>query len=157
MKILLPIDDSPYSQEALRVLVAQFQKRGSQVRVLHVVEPVTAYITAGLVPELVESTVSIEQQRRKQAKTLLAHAVAKLCRAGWQASEALDRGDTKTVILDHAEKWNADLILLGSHGLKGLGRFLMGSVSDAVIRHADCSVLVVRSRRAAKSARRRKR
>jgi nucleotide-binding universal stress UspA family protein len=157
MRILLPIDDSPYSQEALRLLLTQFQKRGTQVRVLHVVEPVTAYFTAGMVPELVETTVSIERQRRNQAKTLLAQVVAKLRRAGWQASEALDLGDTKTVILDHADKWNANLILLGSHGLKGLGRFLMGRVSDAVIRHADCSVLVVRPRRAAKSARRRKR
>jgi nucleotide-binding universal stress UspA family protein len=157
MKILLPIDDSPYSREALRALVAQFQKRGTQVRVLHVVEPVTAYVTAGMVPEFVESTVAIERERRKQAQTLVAQAAANLQRAGFRASHAVDSGDTKTVILDHADKWNADLILLGSHGLKGLGRFLMGSVSDAVIRHADCSVQVVRGRRAAKSARRRKR
>jgi nucleotide-binding universal stress UspA family protein len=50
------------------------------------------------------------------------------------------------VILDDAEKWPADLIVLGSHGLKGLNRFLLGSVSDAVSRHAACSVQVVRVR-----------
>jgi nucleotide-binding universal stress UspA family protein len=110
-----------------------------------------------MVPEFTATTVVMERERRKQAKTLVANAAAKLRKAGFKAAEAVDDGDAKTVILDHAKKWHADLIVLGSHGLKGLGRFLMGSVSDAVIRHANCSVFVVRPRGAAKSARARRR
>jgi nucleotide-binding universal stress UspA family protein len=48
------------------------------------------------------------------------------------------------VILDTAAKWHADLIVIGSHGRKGLDRFLLGSVSEAVARHAPCSVQIVR-------------
>ena len=55
-------------------------------------------------------------------------------------------GTAKGVILDEAEKWGADLIVLGSRGLGALDRFLLGSVSHAVTQHAKCSVEVVRRR-----------
>src|SRR5262249_34217112 len=55
-------------------------------------------------------------------------------------------GSAKDVILDEAEKWGADLIVLGSHGYKGWRRFLLGSVSHAVATHARCSVEIVRRR-----------
>jgi nucleotide-binding universal stress UspA family protein len=67
----------------------------------------------------------------------------------------VEQGDTKSRIVDYAANWHADLIVLGSHGWKGLGRFLMGSVSEAVTRHARCSVEVVRCRSTVKPARRR--
>jgi nucleotide-binding universal stress UspA family protein len=52
-------------------------------------------------------------------------------------------GDPRTIILDVAQAWPADLIVLGSHGRRGLDRFLMGSVSEAVAVHAHCSVEVI--------------
>jgi nucleotide-binding universal stress UspA family protein len=146
MRILLPVDDSPYSQEAVRSLVAEFQTRGTEVRVLHVIESVAAYLTADMVPEIVVDTAKIEAERLKQSTTLVADTARKLRDAGFATSEAVERGDPKSVILDVAEEWHADLIVLGSHGLKGLNRFLLGSVSDAVSRHAACSVQVVRVR-----------
>ena len=149
MRILLPVDDSPYSQEAVRSLLAEFQTRGTEVRVLHVIESVAAYLTADMVPEIVVDTAKIEAERLKQSKTLVAETAKKLRDAGFAADEAVETGDPKSVILDVAENWPADLIVLGSHGLKGLNRFLLGSVSDAVSRHATCSVQVVRVRPAA--------
>jgi hypothetical protein len=53
--------------------------------------------------------------------------------------------EPRAVILDEASKWNANLIVLGSHGRHGMDRLLMGSVSEAVAFHAHCSVEVVRS------------
>jgi nucleotide-binding universal stress UspA family protein len=144
MRILLPVDDSPYSQEAVRSLVAEFQTRGAEVRVLHVIEPVRAYVTAGMVPEIVIDNVQIEAERLKQSTALVASTAQKLRNAGFATTEAVERGDPKSVILENAEKWPADLIILGCHGLKGMSRFLMGSVSDAVARHAACSVHVAR-------------
>ena len=144
MRILLPVDDSPYSQEAVRSLVAEFQTRRTEVQVLHVIEPVKAYLTAGMVPEIVIDNAQIEAERLKQSTALVASIAQKLRNAGFATTEAVERGDPKSVILDHAEKWPADLIILGSHGLKGMSRFLMGSVSDAVARHAACSVQIVR-------------
>src|ERR1700733_7024027 len=112
MKILLPMDESEYSQYALQALIKQFQKAGTEVRVLHVVEPVTAYVTAGLVPELVDTTMQINLERTKQGKELVARTAAKLRGAGFKASETVDSGDSKSAILEHAAKWNADLIVL---------------------------------------------
>jgi nucleotide-binding universal stress UspA family protein len=55
-------------------------------------------------------------------------------------------GTAKKVILDEAEKWDADLIVLGSRGLRALDRFRLGSVSHAVTQHAKGSVEIVRRR-----------
>jgi len=156
MKILLAIDDSKYGQEALRTLMAQAKTRGTEVRVLHVIEELRAYISAEMMPHLVHYAVAMEDERRKQARALVHRAAQQLHKAGFHASEVVDKGDPKIQIIDHAAKWRADLIVLGSHGWKGLNRFLMGSVSDAVTRHAGCSVQVVRARTAAPHASRRK-
>ena len=53
-------------------------------------------------------------------------------------------GAPRPVILDEAENWGADLIVMGSHGYGAWKRFLLGSVSQAVVSHAKCSVEVVR-------------
>ena len=57
-------------------------------------------------------------------------------------------GEPRAVILDTAKEWEADLIVLGSHGKRGVDRFLLGSVSEAVAIHAPCSVRVVRTKHA---------
>jgi len=59
-------------------------------------------------------------------------------------STLIVNGHAKQEILEEAERWNADLIVVGSHGYKGLKRFVLGSVSQAIIAHAHCSVMVVR-------------
>jgi nucleotide-binding universal stress UspA family protein len=53
-------------------------------------------------------------------------------------------GGPRSVIIDEADKWGADLIVVGSHGHRGFERFLLGSVSEGVARHAHCSVEVIR-------------
>ena len=156
MKILLPIDDSKYSQQAVRALLTQVNQRGTRVRVLHVVEPITVYFTSGLVPQLVAEVAAAEADRKKQAKALVLRTVAKLRQGGFQAGGVVETGDPKSKIVDHAAQWRADLIIVGSHGLRGLGRFLMGSVSEAVMRHAGCSVQVVRVRGGARRATRKR-
>jgi len=57
---------------------------------------------------------------------------------------ALENGDARSTIVDFARQWGADLIVIGSHGHKGWERLLLGSVAESVVRHATCSVLVVR-------------
>jgi len=59
--------------------------------------------------------------------------------------QMIPTGDPRAVILDAARAWPADLIVLGSHGRRGLDRFLMGSVAESVAIHAHCSVEVIRS------------
>lgn len=143
-KILLAIDDSPYSREATRVLTVQFHAQDSEVRVLSVVEPVSVYISADAFPHFTPQVEEIEEDRSKQTTELVNQVAKDLSEAGFKSSGVVDFGDAKTKIVDNATKWGADLIMLGSHGWKGLNRFLLGSVSEAVARHAPCSVEIVR-------------
>jgi nucleotide-binding universal stress UspA family protein len=145
MKILLALDDSKSSQAAMRMISRHFQRKGTQVRVLHVVAPIRAYVSVDMIPHLVPRVEAIEQDRRKQAKQLVDRAARQLSKAGFKASGVVEEGDPKARIIDYADTWRADLIVLGSHGAKGLGRFLLGSVSEGVSRHAGCSVEIVRS------------
>lgn len=138
MKILLAIDDSKYSEAAVQALVARHKLQGLEVRVLHAAEPPTL-LTAPEMAEYIPPRESAEE-----AKALVAKTAGALRSAGVNVTTAIVQGDPKSVLLDDAKTWGADLIVLGSHGRKGLERFLVGSVSEAVLRHAHCSVEIVR-------------
>jgi nucleotide-binding universal stress UspA family protein len=133
MKILLAIDESPFSEAATRAVIAQWKPQETEVEVLHVVE--TVY-TAVYIPPLEDQIAHARELTEKAAQALRA--------AGFQAHTTTGAGDPRAVILQAAEEWKPDLIVMGSHGRKGVNRFLMGSVSEAVAQHAKCSVEVVR-------------
>jgi len=142
MTILLAIDDSEFSEAALRAVAAQGPK-DTKVWVLHVLEPPSTVLgreMGGYEPEF----EALWKTRREQAKALVAKAAERLRDSGLNATPILKEGDPKSSIIDLATEWRADLIVLGSHGRKGLNRFLLGSVSEAVARHASCSVEIVR-------------
>jgi nucleotide-binding universal stress UspA family protein len=157
MKITLGVDDSRFSQEAVQSVIEQFRPRGTEVQVVHVIEPISAYFSAEWFPHFVPHVEKVEQDRLKQAGALVEKVCAKLRKAGFRTSPAILRGDARAALLNRAGEWKPDLIVVGSHGLKGLNRLLMGSVSEAVIRHAACSVQIVRVQAAAKPGRRRSR
>src|SRR5437016_4461437 len=143
MRILLAIDDSKFSEAAIEAVIKQARPQDTEVRVLHVVESpplLVARELGGYEPAL-ENALEFQKQ---YAEAVVAKAAALLRARGLKVAAALEVGDPKSKILDVAEEWHADLIVLGSHGRKGLDRFLMGSVSDAVARHARCSVEIVR-------------
>jgi nucleotide-binding universal stress UspA family protein len=107
-----------------------------------------------MIPHFVPHIAKVEEERRKEARELVQRAVRQLRKVGFKTREIVEAGDPKIRIVGHAANWHADLIVLGSHGWKGLSRFLMGSVSEAVMRLAGCSVEVVRSRSTMKRVRR---
>jgi nucleotide-binding universal stress UspA family protein len=145
MRVLLAVDESKFSEQAEQAVLAQLRREATEVRVLHVIEPISSYVSADLFPHLVSHSAQIEEDRHNQAKELVERAAQRLREAGFEASGVVEDGDPKTKIIDHAAKWPADLIVLGSHGLKGIDRLVMGSVSAAVSNHAGCSVEIVRS------------
>jgi len=138
MKILLAVDDSKFSEAAVQAVIARHKVQGLEVRVLHAAEPPTLFTA----PEMAEYIPPRESA--EEAKAIAAKAADALRSAGVSVKSAVVQGDPKSVILDDAKSWGADLIVLGSHGRKGLDRFLVGSVSEAVLRHAHCSVEIVR-------------
>jgi nucleotide-binding universal stress UspA family protein len=74
----------------------------------------------------------------------LARTEQVLTRAGFRVQTVLEKGDPRAVTVNQASQRNTDLFIMGSHGLKGLDRLLIGSVSEAVLRHEHCSVDIVR-------------
>ena len=78
MRILLAIDDSESSREAIRSVSAQFRQKGTELRVLHVVEPIAAYLSAELIPHMVPRIAKVEEDRRKEAKELVHGAARRL-------------------------------------------------------------------------------
>ena len=144
MKVLLAIDDSKFSEAALQMVVAQNRPQSTEVRVIRVVAPIEAFsyteIPLAYVPKLEE----VRKERLKQAQELGSRAAKPLQDAGFKVETVVREGEIRTEIVDIAAEWQADLIVVGSHGRKGVERFLLGSVSEFVARHARCSVEIVR-------------
>jgi nucleotide-binding universal stress UspA family protein len=140
MRILLAVDESKSSQQAIEKIAQQFRCEKGEVRILHVLQPVSLsappQMAAGYAPEL--------EALAKPAKDLLARAAKSLTDAGFKTETLLREGDIRETILDTAQEWKADLIVMGSHSHRGARRFLLGSVAESVVRHAPCSVEVVR-------------
>ncbi len=144
MKILLPIDDSAFSALAIQSLTQQARPKGTEVLVLHVVDvlaTLSMYDSYG--PAI--NIEAIEEDREKRAEEVVKAAAQTIRDTGFTVTTRVERGDPKRSIVEIATEWGADLIIIGSHGRKGVDRFLLGGVSEAVSRHAHCSVLIVRS------------
>jgi nucleotide-binding universal stress UspA family protein len=143
MKILLAVDDSKYSEAAAQAVVWQMRPEGAEVCVFHVVVPLII-IPYGYMGH-VETLEAAQQEKLKEGKGLAERTAQQLRSAGFQVVHAaIEEGDPKTAILDKATQWTADVIFMGAHGRKGIDRFLIGSASEAVVRHAHCSVEIVR-------------
>ena len=140
MKILLAVDDSKFSDAALEAVIAQMPPKATEVLVLNVVEP----ITLSSPPQMSSSYAPELEIRVKEGQELVEREVQKLRAAGFKTHGAVETGDIRGKILDAAAELGADLIVLGSHGRKGVQRFLLGSVAENVARHAQCSVEIVR-------------
>ncbi len=149
MRILLAIDGSDHSEASVDEIAHWHFPPGSEVRVLSVVAPYFPRMYAPLDGVDVNLHAKMEKDAREVASAAVEKAAAKL-RTGDKSSklnvttEVLS-GSPKGVILEEAEAFGADLIVVGSHGHGALERFLLGSVSQAVALHARCSVEIVRS------------
>ena len=144
MKILLAIDGSPCSDAAVEEVARRPWPEGSFVKVLTAIEiPLPPTPEAWAIP--LTYYEDMETALRKQGQNIVNRAIEKLkCNKTFTTDGVLIPGAPRPVILDEAEDWGADLIVLGSHGYGALKRFLLGSVSQAVVSHAKCSVEVVR-------------
>ena len=144
MKILLAIDGSACSNAAVEEVARRPWPEGSQVKVLTALETPTAPTPEGwaLPPYYFEE---MNQALQKKGEDIVNNALQKLKANKMLLADAvLTPGSPRPVILDEAESWGADLIVVGSHGYSAWKRFLLGSVSQAVVSHAKCSVEVVR-------------
>jgi len=151
MKILLAVDGSPCSDAAVAEVARRPWPDNSSVKVLTAFElPVQPTPEAWAIPLTYFN--DMDAALRKQATDVVERAIQTL-KSRLNKTISIDGavvpGSPRAVILDEAEDWGADLIVVGSHGYRAWERFLLGSVSQSVVSHAKCSVEVVRCRRAA--------
>ena len=141
MNILLAIDDSPYSAEAVEAVARLGRSKDTQVRVISAVQRLGA--SSGK-----QSNGDQQQEILKkldsQALELTTRASDSLRARGFKAEPAVLKGDARSAIIDEALESSADLIVIGSHGRTGVTRWPLGSVAQFVVTNAHCSVLVVR-------------
>lgn len=131
-KILVPIDLSPASEEALAYARSLAARVGATIELLHAVDPRGVDGLLGPADPTVWHGVLDRAQARLEA----------LAAAG-EAGTVIE-GRPADIIIDHAHAARADLIVIGSVGRSGVTRFLLGSVAEEVVRGAPCPVLVVR-------------
>jgi nucleotide-binding universal stress UspA family protein len=148
VKVLLAIDDSDFSEAALQTVCGQLRPSETEIHVLSVIDPLLYLPVYNALPN-VGSIDSMRDEYQKQALQLVDRAAATLREAGYRVTEAVEEAEPRTAIVDYAQRVNADLIVVGSHGRRGFPRLLLGSVSEYVARHAHCSVEIVRRQPAA--------
>lgn len=142
MKILLAIDGSPFSDAAVQEVAKRPWPPQSEVRVITVDPPLSGGFLRGESRSVFDELV--RQQREEAMRRLEVAAVSLKCNHDLLVAPLLLEGRPSEVILDEAERWGADLIVVGSRGHGMLRRLFLGSVSLAVATQAPCSVLIVR-------------
>jgi len=144
VKILLAIDDSAFSEAAIRSVIETFRPENDDVEVLTVVDLMNYFRSEEAAKAYLPQIDDLRRDRLKNAQVLVERAAHQLEAAGFKAHSQISEGDPKKRIIALAEKIGAGMIVLGSHGRKGFEHALLGSVSEAVTHYAPCSVLVVR-------------
>lgn len=143
MKIMIGVDGSPHSRAAVDCVRRMTWPAGSTIQVLSVARPAVAVAAEAFVPpatfvgEIYTEAVRFHQE-------IAAGVERDLQGTGLDTEAMVMNGDPRIELVEAARAWDADLVVLGSHGRTGLARLLMGSVAAYVVAHAPCSVLVVK-------------
>ena len=136
--ILVPIDFSPNAEQALDYASELAAKLGATVHMVHAIATLPSALQTALTEDMIQNLVNAHTE-----------ALEKLAanRQGASFGKAtVEVGDPRDVIAATVKKIDADLIVMGTHGRRGLSRVVMGSVAEDVIRHAPCPVLTVREK-----------
>ncbi len=149
MKILLAVDGSTFSDAAVSEAARRPWPAGSEVRIISAAEAshIPAPVPHGAA-DLYAEDLKEARERARLAVDLAASKLSGEAGAALRITTAAPVGTATQVILREAEEWGADLIVVGSHGRGFLKRLLLGSVSQAVAAHAECSVEIVRGPKA---------
>ncbi len=142
MKVLVPVDGSKYSMEALKVAIDYSKTKGAEIYLINVVP----YI-GGMDLEISASErEKFKESMEKRADYIVQQACGILAVENVIASckTIVVSTSVPDAIIDFAEKEKIDLIVIGSRGLSLASRFKIGSVASKVVRHSPCSVYVVK-------------
>ncbi len=144
-RIIIGFDGSKGAMAAVDAVAARNWREGSEIMLIAAIDEVSPSIVGRLIPPIVDITEEINQSEREWIGRLAEGPLAKLKNAGFPATLHFHAGNPKHVLVDEAERWNADSIFVGANAFGSrIERFLIGSTSAAVAARAHCSVEVVR-------------
>lgn len=144
MRILIATDGSPHSEAAIDTVLGRPWPEGTSVRVVTAAPYPYPLATYQFTPE--QPLAAVDEQSKQQARSIADAAAARLRERGFAVDAVVREGDARVEIVLEASEWNADLVVVGSHGYTGLRKLLLGSVAQHVVSNAPCSVEVVRRR-----------
>ena len=152
MRVLLAVDGSECSDAAVQAVVDRFLPEKTEVKIINAVEwmremPLCFQYGSG--PAAGHDVVESRNKSFERARELVERVAAQLEFRGFHPSVSTPDADPRHAIVDAAREWPADLIVIGSHGRRGFDRLLLGSVAESIVRHAPCSVDIVRMPNAA--------
>lgn len=140
-KILVPIDGSETSHKAMAMALQMAVADQAEIRLLHSIDELS-YVNAH------EYSAELVQYAREHGHKILQEGLAAMHAVGVKGDiKLMDFGGQRLgdTVADQARLWGADLIVLGTHGRRGVGRLLLGSGAEQVIRLSPVPVLVIRS------------
>ena len=146
MRILITTDGSDFSRAAVEKCCQMVVKPDdTAIKIVSVYE---VALPLDVFPSPTEFSERLENSAREQAESFAEQSAA-LIRGFFPDSNIdlttqISTGSPEQVLIETAKEWNADLVVVGSHGRGFWGRMLLGSTTDALVHHAPCSVLVVR-------------
>ncbi|MFB6161284.1 MAG: universal stress protein [Haloferacaceae archaeon] len=133
--ILLPIDGSDAAEAAVEHAADLARTYDATVHVFCAVEPI---------PTAEADAATLIETMQEDAERVVADAASRLREDGVDVTTAVRTGSAYRTILSYVEDAGVDLVVMGTHGRSGVGRVLLGSVTEKVVRHADVPVLTVR-------------
>jgi nucleotide-binding universal stress UspA family protein len=142
-RIFVPVDGSSASNAGLKEALKLAKDQKARLRLLHIVDELVVFNT----PEAGFNIQSVMESMRRSGQQLLDRAVKLVASRGVKAESALIESAgvrVADVITRQAKRWRADLIVMGTHGRRGVNRMLMGSDAELVVRNAGVPVLLVR-------------
>ena len=143
--ILVPIDFSDCSQQVVDEAAAIARRRGGKLVLLHVPESPRGLSGSAMVSPDGSKAQTVASYLRQSAETRLAAFVQAVEAKGTAARALVRSGQIAATIVDVAEELAVGMIVMGTHGRTGVARVLLGSVAEAVTRHASCPVTTVRT------------
>ncbi len=139
-KILVPVDGSAQSKEALEYALEQF--KDADITAINVIDPIEAGYTAqATVPGYSEEWF---EQAKESADELFEEAQETADEYGHDLDTTTEVGRPSRAIVDYADENDIDHIVMGSHGRSGVSRILLGSVAESVVRRSPVPVTIVR-------------
>ena len=146
-RIMVPVDGSPTSTAGLKEALRLAKSQKAKVRLIHIVDELMIFSSS-------EAGLNVEpvlESMKRAGKRLLERAAKLASARGIRPETELWENATARVaevLIARAKRWRADLIVMGTHGRRGMNRMLLGSDAELVVRNSPVPVLLVRSSRA---------